>query len=128
VNRWVLFWVMFWTVPFPLFGLEGLAVPAARFVQLAASLSVLVALEGAGGMVGAMLALLCVHSLIYSMILYLGSVVVERWVAPRFSTHAGRWLLAGLAIVLVTWGLLGTPYDTSFHHSDPHASLIGLYR
>jgi hypothetical protein len=119
---------LFWTVPFPLFGLEGLAVPTARFVQLAASLSVLVALEGAGGMVGPMLALLCVHSLIYCVILYVGSLVVDRWVARKFSTHAARWLLAGLALVLVSWGLLGAPYDTSFHHSDPHASLMGLYR
>jgi hypothetical protein len=87
VNRWGLFLLLFWTVPFPLFGLEGLAVPTARFVQLAASLSVLVVLEGAGGMVGPMLALLCVHSVIYSVILYVGSVVVDRWVA-RSTTKA----------------------------------------
>jgi len=126
--RWGIFLLLFWTFPFPLFGLEGLAVPTARFVQLAASLSVLVLLEGAGGMVGSMLLLLWVHSLAYCLILYAGSVIVDRWVAPRLPAYGDRWLLAGLTVVLVSWGLLGSPYDSSFHHSDAHASLMGLYR
>jgi len=125
---WGFFLVLFWTFPFPLFGLEGLTVPVARFVQLAASLSVLVALEGAGGMVGPMLALLWAHVLVYSLILYLGSVVMDRWIAGRLSTHGRRWLLAGLTLLFVGWGLLDSPYDSSFHHSDAHASLAGLYR
>jgi len=126
--RWGFFLLLLFTFPLPLFGLDGLVVPVARFVQLAASLTVLVALEGACGMVGPMLALLWAHALIYSLILYLWSAIIDRWVGERVSRNGTRWLLAGLTILFVGWGLLGSPYHSSFHHSDPHASLVGLYR
>ena len=126
--RWGVFVLLFWTLPFPLFGLEGLSVPTARFLQLALWLSMLVVLEGAGGMVGSMLALLWLHSLVYCLILYLGSRVAARWVAAHVSTAAGRWLLVATALALVSWGVFGEPYDSSFHHSEAHASLVELYR
>ncbi len=128
MMRWGFFWLLFWTFPFPLLGLEGLLVPAARFFQLAASLTVLVALEWAGGMVGPMLGLLWAHALVYSMTLYVLSRGIERGCAVFLPTHGDRRLLVGLTILLVGWGVLGEPYDSSFHHSDAHASLVALYR
>jgi len=128
MMRWPLFLLLFWTVPFPLFGLDGLAVPVARFVQLAASLSVLVLLEGAGGMVGSMLALLWVHSIVYSLILFGITKVLAKVSAPILPAGADRWLFVGLTVALLSWGFFGEPYDTSFHHSDPHASLMRIYR
>ena len=128
VMRWIFFLLFFWILPFPLFGLEGLAVPAARFLQLAASLSVLVMLEGAGGMVGPLLALLWLHAVAYALILYTGVIIVERWILARLPAHGDRWLLAAMTVALVYWSLAGEPYDTTFHHSDAHASLLELYR
>ena len=128
VMRWSFFLLLFGTFPFPLFGLEGLTVPAARFLQLAASLSVLVMLEDAGGMVGPLLALLWLHAVVYALILYASVIIVERWISPRLPAQGGRWLLTGMTLALVYWSSTGELYHTTFHHSDAHASLLELYR
>ncbi len=125
---WTFFLVLCWTFPFPLIGLEGLTVPAARFIQLAASLSILVLLEGAGGMVGALLLLLWLHALFYAGLLYALCAIVTRKLLPRAPDRADPWLIVALCVLMIFWGVLGRPYDTSFHHSDAHASLMELYR
>ena len=126
--RWTLFAALLWTWPLPLFGLDGTLVPVVRFVQLAASLSALIALEGAGGMVGALFALLWGHVLVYGLILFgVASIFVSR-VLSRFPDRAGIWVAVAAVVALVSWASLAGPYDTMFHHSDAHASLLDLYR
>ena len=124
----ILFILLFLILPLPLLGLEGLMVPAARFLQLAAALSILVVIEGSGGMVGSLLLLLWIHALLYGAILYWGTWIVTEKLLPRFAERSRVWLIVGLAVGLVYWGLFGEPFASSFHHTDAHASLIGLYR
>ena len=128
VMRWTLFVALLWTWPLPLFGLEGTLVPVARFVQLAASLSVLIALEGTGGMVGALFGLLWGHVLVYSLILFVVASIFVKQVLSRFPDRVGSGFTVAAVVVLVCWASFGTPYDTMFHHSNAHASLLELYR
>jgi hypothetical protein len=126
--RWALFIALLWIWPFPLFGLDGSMIPVARFVQLAASLSVLIAIEGAGGMVGALAFLLWGHVLIYGLLLFGASTIIMKHGVSRMPARVGFWFSASAIFGLLCWGYLSHPYDTAFHHSDAHASLLELYR
>lgn len=126
--RWALFVVFLWTWPLPFVGLDGALVPVARFIQLAVSLSILIAVEGAGGMVGTMSLLLWVHVLIYGWILFGVATIFVNRILSRLPEHVGVWVGAIAAVALVSWASLAGPYDTMFHHSDAHASLLELYR
>jgi len=128
VMRWTLFLALLWTWPVPLFGLEGMFAPVARFIQLAASLSVLIALEGTGGMVVSLVALLWVHVLVYGLILFVVTSIFVRAVLSKFPERVGVGLTVAAVVALVGWASFGVPYDTMFHHSDAHASLLELYR
>jgi len=127
-RRWTLFLALLWTWPLPLFGLEGTFVPVARFVQLAASLSVLIVLEGTGGVVGVLFALLWGHVLVYGLILFAVASIFVRQVLARLPDRVGSGFTVAVVVILVFWASFGTPYDTMFHHSDSHASLLELYR
>ncbi len=126
--RWVLFFVLLWTWPLPLFGLDGTLVPVIRFTQLATSLAVLIALEGAGGMVGVLFVLLLGHVLIYGLILFGVASIFVRQVVSRLPDRIGMWVVVTAAVALVSWASLAGPYDTPFHHSNAHASLLDIYR
>lgn len=128
MQRQILFILLFLILPLPLVGLDGLMVPAARFLQLATVLSILVVIEGSGGMVGSMLLLLWIHALFYGAMLYWGSSIVTGRLLQKFPERARPWLIAGFGFGLACWGLFGEPYSSSFHHSDAHASLTRLYR
>lgn len=128
LMRWLLFAALSWTWPLPLFGLDGTTVPVVRFLQLAASLSVLIALEGAGGMVDAFFGLLWGHVLIYGLILFGVASLIAGLISAIRSGRAGIWITIAVAVVLVGWASFVDPYDTMFHHSDAHASLWDLYR
>ena len=126
--RWVLFFVLLWTWPLPLFGLDGSMVPVARFVQLAASLSVLIAIEGAGGMVGALAFLLWGHVLVHGLILFGAATIIVRGGISRMPSAAGFWFTVAAVFGLLAWAHFCDPYDTPFHHSNPHAPLLDVYR
>ena len=128
VTRWTLFLALLWTWPFPLLGLEGMFAPTARFIQLASSLSVLVALEGTGGMVVSLLVLLWTHVLVYSLILFAATSMLVRYALTRFPDRVRTGMTIAAVVALVGWATFGGPYDTMFHHSDAHASLLELYR
>ncbi len=128
ILRWVLFVTLLVTWPLPLFGLDGALVPVLRLVQLAASLSVLIALEGAGGMVGSLVLLFWGHVLVYGLILFGVASIFVRQIVSRFPEHTRVWAAAATVVALVSWAGLAGPYDTMFHHSEPHASLLDLYR
>jgi hypothetical protein len=128
VQRQILFILLFLILPLPLLGLDGLMVPAARFFQLATVLSILVVIEGSGGMVGSLLLLLWIHALFYGAMIYWGSSIVTSRLLQKFPERSRPWLIAGFGLGLACWGLFGEPYSSSFHHSDAHASLTRLYR
>lgn len=125
---WILFAALALVWPLPMVGLEGSRVPVARFAELAAALSVLVALEGAGGMVGLMLLLLWGHVLVYGLALYGVSRLVVRFGLSRLPARVGAGAVAAVLVGLLAWGVFGRPYDSLFHHSEAHASLLELYR
>jgi hypothetical protein len=114
--------------PFPLLGLEGTTVPVLRYIQLATSLSVLIALEGAGGMVGALFALLSIHALVYGLVLFGAASILSRKVLSRLPARVGGWITLAAVIGLLAWASFVGPYDSTFHHSNAHASLLDLYR
>jgi hypothetical protein len=116
------------TWPLPLFGLDGALVPVLRLVQLATSLSVLIALEGAGGMVSSLVFLFWGHVLVYGLILFGVASIFVRQVVSRFPERTRVWAAAVTVVALVSWAGLVGPYDTMFHHSEAHASLLDLYR
>ena len=126
--RWALFLALLWTWPLPLFGLDGSLVPVLRFVQLAASLSVLIAFEGAGGMVGAMLALLWGHAFVYALVLFGVASLSVKLIQSRFPDRASTWITAVIVVAVILWASHIGPYDTMFHHSEAHSSLAELYR
>jgi len=128
VLRWSIFVALLLAWPVPMIGLDGSMIPVARFAQLAASLSVLVSIEGAGGMVGTLGLLLWGHVLVYGVLLWAGSWLAVRFVVGRLSTRLGSLFVVALVVGLLAWGTFGRPYDTIFHHSDAHASLLALYR
>jgi hypothetical protein len=103
-------------------------VPVARFVQLAALLSVLIAIEGAGGMVGALAFLLWGHVLVYGLLLLGATTIIIRRGVSRMPKPVGFWFTTAAVIGLLVWAHFFDPYDTPFHHSNPHASLLDLYR
>jgi hypothetical protein len=103
-------------------------IPVARFAQLAASLSVLIAIEGAGGMVGALAFLLWGHVLVYGLLLFGATTIIIKHGVSRMPSRVGFWFSVATILGLLSWGTLSHPYDTAFHHSDAHASLIELYR
>jgi hypothetical protein len=128
ILRWILFATLLATWPLPLFGLDGALVPVLRFVQLAASLSVLIGLEGAGGMVSSLLFLFWGHVLVYGLILFGVASIFVGQVVSRFPERTRVWAAAATVVALVFWAALFAPYDTMFHHSQAHASLLDLYR
>jgi hypothetical protein len=126
--RWVLFVAFLATWPVPLFGLDGTLVPVLRFAQLGTSLAGLIAVEAAGGMVAALLFLFWAHVLIYGLILFGVASVLARMVLSRLPDRMQFVAVAAVVLALILWGSLADPYDSSFHHSDAHASLMQLYR
>lgn len=126
--RWLVFLALFFAWPLPLVGLDGAVVPAARFAQLAAAISVFVVVEGPGGMAGTMLVLLWAHALVYGLLLYGGAWLVTAQGLSRLPAGFSFGLAAIAIAGLLAWGALGSPYETLFHHSDVRASLGALYR
>jgi hypothetical protein len=126
--RWVLFVAFLATWPVPLFGLDGTLVPVLRFAQLGTSLAGLIAVEAAGGMVAALLFLFWAHVLIYGLILFGVASILARMVLSRLPDRMRFDAAAAVVLALILWGSLADPYDSAFHHSDAHASLMDLYR
>ena len=91
--RGLLLIVLICVWPLPLIGLEGSTIPVLRFVQLASWITVLIVLEGAGGMVGVLFALLWAHALVYGVLLYAIATVFERQLRSWLPGQAGNRVL-----------------------------------
>lgn len=128
-SAWVLFGALLLTWPLPMLGLEGTLIPVARFLQLALALSGLAIVEGTGGMVGLLVALLWAHVLVYAALLFAAGWLLRRVALERIPGARLRALVVGVAVAgLLGWSIVGRPYDTQFHHSKAHASLLEIYR
>jgi hypothetical protein len=79
-------------------------------------------------MVGLMLLLLWGHVLVYGLALYGVSRLVVRFGLSRLPARVGAGAVAAVLVGLLAWGVFGRPYDSLFHHSEAHASLLELYR
>jgi len=124
---YLLFGLAVFTVPFPLFGLEGSFVPVARYAQLAAVLLALIAQEGAGGMVGLFAALLAGHLLVYTALLGLAVGLLRRFVLEGLSEPWRAATVGFCAIALLAFASLVPVYDSQFHDTSAHASVWRLY-
>ena len=90
--------------PLPLFGLDGSSIPAARFLQLAISLSALIATEGSGGLVGVFGLLLWAHAVVYGLFGVVLSGLVVRILAICFPRRLLVGCVAGAGVVLLAFG------------------------
>lgn len=123
----VLWAVLLLVAPFPLFGLEGVFVPTARYGQLAAALSLLGGLEGTEGVTGLFMGLLWAHALVFAAVLA-AIVWGLRRALPRFVGAQAAACLLALALGALVWGIGFAEYRSAFHHTTSHASLSELYR
>ena len=122
-----LFALAVFTVPFPLFGLQGSFVPVARYAQLVAVLLALIAQEGAGGMVGLFAALLAGHVVVYTALLGLAAWLLRRFVLEQFSARGRSVAVGACGVVLLASASLAPIYDSGFHYASAHAPLWQLY-
>jgi len=127
-TRIALFLALFVAFPFPMFGLEGVRVPAARFVQLAGALVGLLFVEGEGGMASTFAGLLAVHAVVY--VALLGVVVWALWkyVLSRLPYRLRDHITVITVTLLILIGIYDQLYETRFHHSSSQARLSELYR
>lgn len=123
----LLFGLAVFTVPVPLFGLEGSFVPVARYAQLAAVLLALIAQEGAGGMVGLFAALLAGHVVVYTALLGFAAWLLRRFVLEMLSARWRAGTVGAFGIALLAFANLSPVYDSQFHDALAHAPLWQLY-
>jgi hypothetical protein len=124
----VLFLAAFVALPLPLFGLDGVVVPAARFVQLTGAIALLIALEGTGGMVLTFAALLGAHALVYTGVLAAVAWMLGSRVLPKIPHRLRDHVTVICTTLLLALGVYADLYDTRFHHASAHAKLLELYR
>lgn len=127
-TRNFMFLTLFCVWPLPLLGLDGSLVPAARFLQLGVSLLVLILIEGSGGIVGMITGLMWGHAIGYGILLWIVASLLARFVFSRVDDVVRPRVLFVVMAFLISWGIFGRPYDTQFHHSHAHASLVELYQ
>lgn len=125
--RWVLFAALMWTWPLPFLGFDDTFIPVARFIQLAGSLSILIGLEGTGGVVGPLFVLLWGHVFVYSGILFGATSILMVQLRSRLSERMGTSVALAVVFALISWASFADPYSTPFHHSNAHAPLLDLY-
>lgn len=124
----VVFVVAVAALPLPLLGLDGGLLPAGRYLQLAAVMLGLVAHEGTGGMVGALVGLFVGHAVVYTGLLGFLCFWLSRGVLSRLPARGRRNFAVVFAVTLLVAASLGRLYDTPFHHGSAHARLLELYR
>lgn len=122
-GRWILWLVLFATVPLPYFAIEVGREPGVQLLVFAAATGAMAATEPSG-MTAFVTGLFWAQALIYAGLLHLLA-----WLIVRSPTTArGRALLvAGLAVVLATASLFPI-YVTPFSRSGVRSNLVGVFR
>jgi hypothetical protein len=127
-TRIALFLALFVAFPFPMFGLDGVRVPAARFVQLAGALVGLVVVEGDGGMATTFAGLFAVHAVVYIVVLGFFVWALWKFVLSRLPYRLRDHITVITVTLLILIGTYDQLYETRFHHTSSQARLSELYR
>jgi hypothetical protein len=127
ISAGVLFLVLFFAFPLPMFGLEA-SVPAARFAQLGALAGWLGLTEGTEGMVGVFAGLLLGHALGYALVIAIVCALLRRYVLGPLHHRVRDHVTVIVSVLLISIASYGEIYDTRFHHTSAHATLLELYR
>jgi len=126
-ERWALWLGLVLVVPLPMAWIEPVRVPAARYLELGLVCGAVLAVEGAGGVVGTLTALFLGHALAYAALLW-GAA----WLGLRAAAGLGPRARRRLVVVLVLAGVLGAAafriYRTPFQAASIRASLLEVYR
>ncbi len=124
--RRILFVAGLLLVPVPLFGLADAFVPTTRLAELALVVAVTIAAEGAGGVAALLFGLFAVHVLVWALALWCAAWLLS-WTLARL----GPLALGRITVAAVLIGVIGASlfriYDTPFHATLPHATLLELY-
>lgn len=127
-SQIALFLALFIALPLPMLGLDGVRVPAARFVQLGGSMLGLWAVEGGVGVEGSVTALLVTHAVVYTASLAGLVWALWRFVLSRFPHRFRDHVTVISVTLLILIGAYDELYETGFHHTSAHAQLFELYR
>lgn len=122
-SRWLLWLVLFATVPLPYFAIEVGREPGVQLLVFALATGAMAATEPSG-MTAFIAGVFWAQALIYAGLLHLLAWLIVR----RPTTARGRALLiAGLAVALATASLFPI-YTTPFSRSGVHSNLFGVFR
>lgn len=123
-----MFLALFIALPLPMFGLDGVRVPVARFVQLCGSLVWLLLLEGNGGMAGTLAGLFAAHAVAYTALLGVAVWALWKYVLVRLPYRFRDHVTVITVTMLILLGIYDQLYETRFHHTSSQARLSELYQ
>jgi len=128
VTRSVLFLALFIALPLPMLGLDGVRVPAARFVQVAGGELWSFASHGAGELSGTVVALLALHAVLYTALLAAAVGALWHYALRRLPYRFRDHVTVISATLLILIGIYDELYETRFHAATERAGLLELYR
>lgn len=122
-----LLWLgLFLIAPLPMLWVEPVRVPAARYLELGGICVAVLAVEGAGGVVGTLAGLFVAHALVYALLLW-GAA----WLLARSTARLGNRARARLVLALLLAAVIGAAafrlYRTPFRAASVHGSLLEVY-
>lgn len=121
---WLLFILLFFVLPFPMWGPWDPLAPTVRYALLFGATGLVVYQEGAAGPVPMILALFAVHTVVYA-----AACALLAWLASRglsgLAPEARRNTLFVLVLVALASALLFDLYRTPFGRA-PVANLLGV--
>ena len=121
--RWILWLVLFATVPLPYFAIEVGREPGVQLLIFAVATGAMAATEPSG-MTAFVTGLFWAQALVYGGLLHLLAWLIVRQAA---SARGRSLLVAGLAVVLAIASLFPI-YVTPFSRSGVRSNLIGVFR
>ena len=128
VTRSVLFLALFVALPLPMLGLDGVRVPAARFVQVAGADLWRLVSQGTGELSGGVVALVALHAVLYTALLAVAVGALWHYALRRLPYRFRAHLTVIGVTLLVLIGIYDALYETRFHAATDRARLHELYR
>ena len=132
MNAWftrvALFLALFVALPLPMLGLDGVRVPAARFVQLAGG-ELWSLVSGASGELSVSVTTLVVfHAILYTALLAVVVAGLWKYVLRRLPHRFRDHVTVISVTLLILLGIYDELYETRFHAERERARLHELYR